>query len=225
MIELVAKPSVEDQWTEPPILLPNVSPRLYGFDIRPDCTYWLSLQAFNRQWRDRIQDHAFVVYRRATCPYFTIEFKRDDSTSITAENQVAIAGAVALYNRYLLRSEYLGLAKKDISDNAGLKHYGATFEGCKLVIWCIEPIFAQDKTWNGCTMSRIFRGYCDREEGLKSCVQWLNEIHAWALTKYGPACQRDLKGCLGARGIRMSDIGMGDDVSDADIDEDEPQDT
>src|SRR5271170_2711454 len=108
MIELVAKPSVEDQWTEPPILLPNVSARLYGFDIRPDCTYWLSLQAFNRQWRDRIQDHAFVVYRRATCPYFTIEFKQDAST---AENQVAIAGAMALYNRYSLRSEYLQLAK------------------------------------------------------------------------------------------------------------------
>ena len=65
-------------------------------------------------------------------------------------------------------------------------------------------------------MSRIFRGFCDTEDGLRLCVQWLNEIHAWGLTKYGPACQRDLKGCLRALGIQMSDIGM---------DDDEPQDT
>jgi hypothetical protein len=231
MLELVAKPNANYKWAEPPILFPDSPTRPYSFYIVPDCAYWLSLQAFNKNWRSQIREYTLVMYRRVTCPYFTIEFKRDDSTDTTAENQVAVAGAMALYNRYLLRSKHLQVATDQtrVSDISCLKHYGATFEASDLSLWSIKPIFAQDGTWNGCTMSRIFRGYCDREEGLQSCVQWLNEIHAWGLTKYGPACQRDLKGCLGARGIRMSDIGMVDDVSDAEpdpgVDDDGPQGT
>ena len=220
MIELVAKPSVDDKWIEPPILFSDssASARRYGFDIRPDCAYWLSLQAFNKSWRSLIKQYALVMYRRVAFPYFTIEFKRDDSTGITAENRVAVAGAMALYNRYSLRSEHLQLAKKkeQVSDIACLKHYSATFSECHYSLWCIEPKLAQDGTWHGCTMSRIFRDNCDIGEGLLSCVQWLNEIHAWGLAKYGPACQRDIKGCMKAAGYRMSDIGM---------DDDEPQDT
>jgi hypothetical protein len=125
---------------------------------------------------------------------------------------------MALYNRYLLRSKHLQLAKKkeQVSDITCLKHYGATMAGCDYSLWCVEPKSAPDGTWNGCTMSRIFQGYCDTEEGLQSYVQWLNEIHAWGLAKYGLACQRDLKGCMKALGLRMSDIGM---------DDNEPQDT
>jgi hypothetical protein len=118
MIELVAKLNINDNWTEPPMLFPGYSARVYKFDIRPDCAYWLSLQAFNRNWQSRIREYTFVVYRRVTCPYFTIEFKRDDSTPTEAENKVAAAGALALYNRYSLRSQHLQEEEK-----AGLRHY------------------------------------------------------------------------------------------------------
>ena len=133
---------------------------------------------------------------------------------------------MALYNRYLLRSKHLQLAKKkkQVSDITCLKHYGATFSGCDYSLWCIEPKLAEDGTWDGCTMSRIFQGYCDTKEGLKSCVRWLNEIHAWGLTEYGPALQRDLKGCMQALGLRLSDIGMVEDDEGVEDVEDAPQD-
>jgi hypothetical protein len=51
MIELVAKPSVDHKWTKPPVLFSGSSAQFYSFDIRPDCAYWLSLQAFNKNWR------------------------------------------------------------------------------------------------------------------------------------------------------------------------------
>ena len=67
MIELVAKPSPRERWEAPPVLDSSGSHRDNKFDIRPDCSYWLSLQAFNKD---------FVMCDRVTCPYFTVEFKR-----------------------------------------------------------------------------------------------------------------------------------------------------
>jgi hypothetical protein len=132
-----------------------------------------------------------------------IEFTRDNSTGTAAEIQVAAAGVMALYNRYLLRSEHLHPAEKKelVSDIACLKVYGATFSGCHYTLWCIEPKLAQDETWKGCTMSRIYRGYCDMKEELELLVQWMNEIHAWGVTTHGPACERDLKGCMRVEGV------------------------
>jgi hypothetical protein len=221
MIELVTKPGTAVNWQEPPIQSPHAGPRLYGFDIRPDCAYWLSLQAFNKDWRDRVEDHILVMYDRVTCPYFTIKFKRDDCGEDTAENQVAVAGAIALYNRFLLRFTHLQEAKKkkDVSEIACLRHYGATFAGSSYVLWCIVPDLREDGSWEGCTMSRIFRGKCHTEQGLRSFIHWLNEIHAWGLTKYGKACQRDVKGCIRASGVRTSNVGRGGDEDDEDEDD------
>jgi len=159
MIEHAAIPSVNDKWIELPTLFSHSSARLYGFDIRPDCAYWLPLQAFNKNGGPELKTTLFVAYRRVAFPYFTIEFKRDDSTSSTAENQIAVAGAMALYNRYSLRSEHLRRTetKEHVSDIACLKHYSATFSRSCYSLWCMEPKFAEDETWNGCTMSRIFR--------------------------------------------------------------------
>jgi hypothetical protein len=218
IIELVAKPGTAANWREPPTLSPNAGPQRYRFDIRPDCAYWLSLQAFNEDWRDRVDDHVLVMYDRVTCPYFTIEFKRDDSGEDAAENQVAVAGAIALYNRFLLRLTHLqeGKKEKDVSEIACLRHYGATFAGSTYVLWCIVPNLGEDMSWKGCTMSRIFRGRCHRKAGLRSLIHWLNEIHAWGLTEYGMACQRDVKGCIRASGVRTSNVGRAGDEDDGD---------
>ena len=66
MIELVAKPGVK--WIVPPILFPDLPARLYSFDIRPDCVYWLSLQAFNPDWRSRIREYALVMLPEGHVP-------------------------------------------------------------------------------------------------------------------------------------------------------------
>lgn len=209
MIEPVAKPSARERWSAPPRLASWAEGRSYNFDLRPDCSYWLSLRAFNKDWRDKVEEFTFVMYERVTCPYFTIEFKRDDSGDVAAENQVASAGALALYNRYLLRAMCLDQSKMPWrkEDMVDLRHYGATFGGSKYALWCLEPILSEKGYWNGCTMSRIFRGGCHTESGVKSLFQWVNEIHAWGLQKYGPACHTDIKRCLRHAGFRTSEVG------------------
>jgi hypothetical protein len=212
MIELVAKPSSREKWAAPPVLLADAHSRAYQFDIRPDCSYWLSLRAFNQDWRDRVEEHALVMYDRVTCPYFTVEFKRDDSGDIAAENQVAAAGALALYNRYLLRAvslRHLNLpwGEHDADD---IRHYGATFGGSKYALWCLQPVLSETGEWRGCNMSRIFRSQCHTVHGVKSFALWSNEIHAWGLQIHGPACMRDIKNSLRSTGVRVSDIGISD---------------
>jgi hypothetical protein len=83
MIQLVAKP--EKGWEQPPVLDRTVP---YNFDIRPDCSYWVSLQAFNPLYRKIVREYVSVRKDGILCPYLTIEFKKDDSTLRKARNQV-----------------------------------------------------------------------------------------------------------------------------------------
>ena len=69
------------------------------FDARPDCAYWLSLQAFSIEYATQIQEWAYMVNQRITCPYLMVELKKINSESLSAENQVAAAAALALYDR------------------------------------------------------------------------------------------------------------------------------
>jgi hypothetical protein len=212
MIELVAKPSSREKWEPPPVLQAHARHRAYQFDIRPDCSYWLSLRAFNKEWRDRVEEYVLVMYDRVTCPYFTVEFKRDDSGDLAAENQVAAAGALALYNRYLLRTASLRHSNLlwDEQKADDIRHYGATFGGSKFALWCLRPVLSETGDWLGCNMSRIFRSHCHTEPGARSFALWVNEIHAWGLRIHGPACMRDLKRSLHSTGVRVSDIGVSD---------------
>ena len=40
--------------------------------------------------------------------------------------------------------------------------------------------------WNGCKLNRIFKDDLTIAEGVRDLVDWVNEIHCWALTVYGP---------------------------------------
>lgn len=104
MIELVARPAASDssKWRPPPAIATANAPE-YSFDIRPDCQYWLSISSFNPEYTRLFGRYVYVHQRRITCPYLTVEFKRDESTLELAQNQVAVAAAVALYNRSLLK--------------------------------------------------------------------------------------------------------------------------
>ncbi|KAI1435213.1 hypothetical protein GGR50DRAFT_694380 [Xylaria sp. CBS 124048] len=42
----------------------------------PDCAYWLSLKGFSPEYRFVMENHVFVR-NYITCPYFTIDFKRE----------------------------------------------------------------------------------------------------------------------------------------------------
>jgi hypothetical protein len=213
MLELVAKPEEGSLWESPPLViydeLEDSGSKSYSFDLRPDVSYWLSLQAFNPSYVAQAKEYARVINKSITCPYFTVEFKRDDNERTAAENQVAAAGALALYNRYQLKRTRVrrrSSPRWSSRDLTFLKHYTLTFTGANYTFWCLEPAIdlANDGQWGGCTMTRIFQSEADLKEGVRSLIAWLNEIHCWGLREYGPACEADIKKCLGDAGFRVS---------------------
>ena len=214
MVELVAKPEKSEFWEEPPRISPNISrSKPYKYDIRPDCSYWLSLQAFNPKYKFEVCDWVYVMKTRITCPYFTIVFKKDESTLEAAINQVATASALALYNRYQLKQRRLALWDKkwDDKDIDVIRHYALTFNDETYTFWCMTPSMDQDRKWAGCKMIKVHKDACTYVEGVEHFVDWVNEIHWWGLTVHGPACEEDVKYCIrkASPGIRTS-LGLED---------------
>src|SRR5436305_2832686 len=209
MIQLVAKP--EKGWEQPPVLDRTAPYKPYNFDIRPDCSYWVSLQAFSPEYRQIVSEYVSVRKDRILCPYLTIEFKKDDSTLRKARNQVAVASAVALYNRWKLKKDRLDAVKKPWSERHEkvLKHYGLIFTGGNYEFWCIEPTLDSQGSWIGCRMYRLARNNCESCEGVSWFVNWVNEIHHWGLTVHGPSCERDIKYCINSTpGAVRTSLGM-----------------
>jgi len=219
MIELVAKPGTDGPWIRPPLVedqsvnLGDTPYTDYGFDLRPDCAYWLSLQAFSPEYKSYVGEHTLVLKDTITCPYLTIEFKRDNSEQQAALNQIAAASALALYNRFLLRKSSLELRKQkwDQQHLKPLKHYGITFTGSQYSVWCIRVQVTKKYQWSGCVMERVCQGTCRVPHGVRDLIDWINEIHCWGLTVNGPECQNDVKSSIRAKesssGIRVSEFG------------------
>ena len=212
MLELVAKPNERsfNCWESPPVLESDHSFQKYDFDIRPDCAYWLSLQAFNADYVSKVRQWAFVLKRRITCPYLFIEFKKDDKDPSSAENQVAAAASLALYNRFNLRIARTEQAGKSLDqiNIENIRVYGITFQGASFVVWCIQPKLRETACeWAGCTMTRVHYGDCDDRNDVKELTDWINEIHRWGLSVHGPNCENDIKICVSkGSGTRVSDF-------------------
>ena len=103
-------------------------------------------------------------------PYLIIEFKKDDvaSDSDVAENQVAAAASMALYNRFNLRKARIEQAKRSNDrstlDLSNMKVYGITFRASWYTIWCITPKVTTDTSqWAGCQMTSVYEGTCVAE--------------------------------------------------------------
>jgi len=233
MVELVAKPGQDINWASPPLIedpisATDLSTSNYAFDLRPDCSYWLSLQAFNPRYQSQIGDWTFVMYEELTCPYFTIEFKKDNFAEARAKSQLASAASVALYNRYRLREMRLEEQKTSWTKKLTtvLRHYGLTLKGHEFTVWLIKPTLSKYQ-WAGCEMTAIGHGFCTKAPDVRDLIDWINEIHCWGLTCHGPRCAKDVKYILQARekrtGYRPSDIARdSEDGSDSE-DESAPQ--
>ncbi|KAI0486007.1 hypothetical protein F4859DRAFT_351288 [Xylaria cf. heliscus] len=191
MVQFVRK-LPQSKWLPPPPIPGWNPPKRYDWDIRPDCTYHVSLQAFQPGFRSNVRRHVSVVQQRAFCPYLTIQFKKDEENLDTARYQVAVSSAMSLYNRYLLKS--LALQASGDSwleeDQSQMRHYGITFTGSDWNLWCTVPkTFAE---WTGCTMSSICSADCRTLAGIQQLVELLNDIHYWGLEVHGKSCKRDI---------------------------------
>ncbi|KAI9779962.1 MAG: hypothetical protein M1839_007118 [Geoglossum umbratile] len=190
MLQLVQKPAGDDDWCAPPII--NSPCKRYQWDIRPDCAYYISLQAFQSGFRPSVRNHVAVVQKRAICPYLTVEFKKDEETLATAQHQIAVASAMALYNRYRLKNCALQMSGEKWSeqDKDQMRHYGVTFTGSTWKLWYTVPQTFQ--TWTGCVMSTIYSGDCCILAGVQQLIGIINDIHYWGLEVHGRSCKKDI---------------------------------
>ncbi|KAF2145845.1 uncharacterized protein K452DRAFT_220771 [Aplosporella prunicola CBS 121167] len=203
MVEFTTRPG-DHHWETPPVIHEKVARKDYAFDVRPDCSYWITLQAFHPKYRKRIEEHVLVRHGRILWPYFIIEFKKDSesnrngTTFKTARNQIAAASAIGLYNRWKLKKRALDATGQQWGPKTAqmLRHYGITFVGCNYDIWCIEADVGSSGTWTGCRMFRLYEDKCSTAEGVHGFINWVNEIHSWGLTVYGPDCEKDVKDCI-----------------------------
>jgi len=231
MIQLVAKPtsSPASRWRPPPVTIEADVPD-YDFDIRPDSQYWLSTRSFNPNYTRLFGRYVYIHNDRITCPYFTIEFKKDGSTIELAQNQVAVAAALALYNRALLKVQRLRLTGKKWTQKhtLSIRHYGITLHGPAYTFWCIK-LKQQEQghcvspsawTWPGCEMAEASPGNLLTAANVVHFMHWVNEIHRWGLDVHGPSCQKDVQLCIvkKEKNVRTSLSGDGDGL-DADSDE------
>lgn len=157
MLQLVRKLH-QDEWFAPPFI--RTSRKRYEWDIRPDCVYHISLQVLQPGFRPSVQKHVSVVQKRAFCPYLTTEFKKDEKVVATARHQVTVASAIALFNRYRLKSCALQMSGRIWSeeDMSQMCHYDITFTGSTWDLWCTLP--KTFETWSDCNTSTIYSGDC-----------------------------------------------------------------
>ncbi|KAF1957616.1 hypothetical protein CC80DRAFT_48061 [Byssothecium circinans] len=186
-------------WAEPPETCHHLSIAPYSFDIRPDCSYWISLQPFNKNYQGKVQG-VVSVQEDLLCPYLTIEFKKDDQAGASqrkAEQQVAVAGSLALYSRYLFHKSMLDLLELGYAEEywQEIRHYGITFAGPEYKIWVLKPtVNYSNGDWQGCTISILSAGDLVRDiVAVDDLVNWTNEIHRWGLLIHGAECHKDAR--------------------------------
>jgi hypothetical protein len=209
MVNLVVPPKPDEHWLAPPCL--DGYTGSWSWDVRADCSYWISLRGFNPSYQQDVQGATYAKNNDGiTCPYLTIEFKRDDDDvyNHNAQNQVAASGSIALYNRFLLWRKATQICEGDSllpkTSDTDIRHYGITAQGSSFMFWLLRPRVGPEGEWAGCTMERLGDRYCTAVEGTKSVCEWINEIHRWGLTVHGPACKNEIKICLDAEGVETS---------------------
>ncbi|KAJ8129008.1 hypothetical protein O1611_g4625 [Lasiodiplodia mahajangana] len=192
LLQFVRKPDKlqKGNWEAPPTL--HQSSKRFEWDIRPDCTYYISLQAFPPRVRSSIDPFISVIQRRAFGPYFTITFEKDEDDSPTARYKAAVASAIALYNRYRLKSYALQKSgrKWDEEQKGEMRHYSITFAEVRWIVWCTVP--KSFETWTGCNMSKLYSGDCDILECVQKLLGIVNDIHYWGLEVNGKSCKADI---------------------------------
>lgn len=193
-----------NRWVPPPLLNGEDLDGCKDFNLRPDCAYWLSVQAFSKSHRGLVERATYTPSdtHRIITPYLTIEFKKTDKTVEQATNQAIAASALALFNRFQLKENYLNIRKRAWNKNHfdQIRHYAITFTGPTAIIWLIKLKEPSDTdfskvSWNGCEAVKIWKSVCSDSGDVDDLVDYINAIHRWGIG-HGENCRRDVKGIL-----------------------------
>lgn len=224
MLEWGPKPDDKNLYPPPQVNGPELTQPPFAFNMKPDCTYWLTLCRMNPRYRSMASRLTYTLPQiQAMAPYLTIEFKKDDQDYEVAENQLAASVAVILYNRVRLRCDRLQACQTPRSNWSGkhfadIKHYAIGFNGSQARIYRAYPnlTFAEvageallteqtesehpaNTIWKGCRLDDFSLMDAQRVDGVLSLQEWVNEIHCWGLGAHSEQVIFDIKGIL-ARG-------------------------
>jgi len=194
-------------WQIPEVFSPQANSTF--IEYQPDRCFYLDFPGFNQEYSNLVLKNVMVVGGRMTCPYLTVEFKKDDASDIKAQNQVAGFGARALYNRWLLRERRCDKSDQNWTTERrkdSIRHYGLTLLSSNFVFWCLQPII-DDKTWKGCSMQEMTSDSLTRPQGVQRFAEFINEIHRWGLTKHALSCEDDIKIMVRSQDADMSELG------------------
>ncbi|KAF2872274.1 hypothetical protein BDV95DRAFT_379477 [Massariosphaeria phaeospora] len=202
-------------WKAPPRVKPSHAPAPWTWDIQPDFTYWLTAQDFSVS--ECIVAAVTYVECFSASPYFTIEFENDTHTLRSqdergdvhspAVKRLAAAGAIALYNRFLLweRARQHDSTDWNVTPEETIRHFGLTVHQHLYTFWVFRPHFDVHWKWAGCGMAYLtFGKFNSNTWGLIRFADWINEIHRWGMTVHAPAVKEEVNVCLKAeRPIRL----------------------
>ena len=95
-------------------------------------------------------------------------------------------------------------------DRAQMKQYILAFAGSEYDIWVLCARLSEDSsTWDGCSVTNIYRSMCTSKVGVRRLKSWINEIHRWSLSVHAAGCQTDVKTILGDNDIENSSDNLG----------------
>lgn len=196
LIEFVCKPNkTKSIFLVPPAFEPEAPGVKFDWNVRPDCSYWISLQGFNTNYREKVAEVTQVVYEWLLCPYLSVEFKKDGDQEIAATRQVAVAAALALYNRWRLKNEGIHQANRRWDERARsiTRHYCMIFTKGVCRLDCMWARLDELGQWQGCYMKPLAKFNCRAEASVRELMKWINAIHHWGIYEHGKDCQEDIK--------------------------------
>ncbi|KAF2143159.1 uncharacterized protein K452DRAFT_307338 [Aplosporella prunicola CBS 121167] len=199
-------PKSKEPWHAPPLLdtddavTPDTAAAAALFDIRPGATYFLSPSAFDaRTWAAAADYIHLAPPQQLLAPYFTVSHAAVSAPTahLTAAHTIALAAAIALYNRFRLHRKRLQIRQEVHVDAHALRHYGLSVAGADYAVWCARVRVSPGGDWEGCTVRRVARGSMLLHEQVRECVRWVDEVHRWGLGVWAEGVREDAGVCVG----------------------------
>ncbi len=179
----------------------------FKFDVAPEVQYWLRVDSFDPEYRSLFSKHVHVLQGGLTLPYFAVEWRKEPEPLESAQNQIYTSGAIALYNRCLLKIERLKLTRKKWTEKHWyrLRYYGLVFNGTSYAFWSVRlrrqpmPVSPIRWFWPGCELVELTAGNMLGPPNVQHFIYWINEVHRWGVAEYGKGAKQDAEFCIKGR--------------------------
>ena len=162
------------------------------------CVFGLPKQACDGYTRLYLVNFTYVLGGKMMFPYLTVDFRKDQEEMQNTIQRAACNGAQSLFNRHCLYMRTRGRLEEAAKarDNALHSHFMIVFDNAKFEGWKITADHDDGWKGKGCTMKQIFCSELLEAQDVKFLYEWIQEIHYWGATRYGPACIEDIRTCL-----------------------------